>query len=157
MIYFHSYRNPGLIIDVVGDIRLINTKAAFAKKSGIIILGGGVIKHHICNANLYRNGADFAVFINTMQEYDGSDSGARPDEAVSWGKIRLTSQPVKVVRHHKQQATTQTNRDHSLHLFIFSSFLFSPLKIYAEASLVFPLLVAQTFVKHWIQTRKENK
>jgi len=25
-------------------------------------------------------------FINTGQEFDGSDSGARPDEAVSWGK-----------------------------------------------------------------------
>jgi len=27
----------------------------------MIILGGGVIKHHICNANLMRNGADFSV------------------------------------------------------------------------------------------------
>jgi hypothetical protein len=32
-----------------------------------IILGGGVIKHHTCNANLMRNGADFAVYINTGQ------------------------------------------------------------------------------------------
>lgn len=23
------------------------------------------MKHHVCNANLMRNGADFAVFINT--------------------------------------------------------------------------------------------
>lgn len=30
------------------------------------------------------------------QEYDGSDSGARPDEAVSWGKIKLDASPVKV-------------------------------------------------------------
>ena len=37
----------------------------------------GVPKHHICNANLMRNGADFAVFLNTAQEFDGSDSGAR--------------------------------------------------------------------------------
>jgi deoxyhypusine synthase len=36
-----------------------------ARKTGMVILGGGVIKHHICNANLMRNGADFAVFINT--------------------------------------------------------------------------------------------
>ena len=36
-----------------------------------------------------RNGADYSVFINTGQEFDGSDSGARPDEAISWGKIRL--------------------------------------------------------------------
>jgi deoxyhypusine synthase len=51
----------------------------------MIILGGGVVKHHICNANLMRNGADFAVFINTAHEFDGSDSGASPDEAKSWG------------------------------------------------------------------------
>ena len=54
----------------------------------MIILGGGLIKHHICNANLMRNGANFSVFLNTASEYDGSDSGARPDEAVSWGKIK---------------------------------------------------------------------
>lgn len=36
----------------------------------------GVPKHHICNANLMKNGADFAVFVNTAQEFDGSDSGA---------------------------------------------------------------------------------
>jgi deoxyhypusine synthase len=57
-----------------------------AKKTGMIILGGGLVKHHVCNANLMRNGADFAVFINTAQEFDGSDAGARPDEAVSANK-----------------------------------------------------------------------
>jgi deoxyhypusine synthase len=43
-----------------------------------------------------RNGADFAVYVSTAQEFDGSDSGARPDEAVSWGKIRADATPVKV-------------------------------------------------------------
>lgn len=66
------------------------------RKTGMIILGGGLPKHHICNANMMRNGADYAVFINTAQEYDGSDSGARPDEAVSWGKIRGSAKTVKV-------------------------------------------------------------
>lgn len=114
MLYFHSYKNPGFVLDVVEDIRRINNEAVFAKHTGLIILGGGLIKHHICNANLFRNGADYAVYVNTAQEFDGSDSGARPDEAVSWGKIKTTAQPVK---------------------------------IYADASLVFPLLVAQTFAK----------
>lgn len=36
------------------------------------------------------------MFVNTGQEFDGSDSGARPDEAVSWGKIRTDAKPVKV-------------------------------------------------------------
>ncbi|KAI8967690.1 deoxyhypusine synthase [Mycotypha africana] len=114
MIYFHSYKNPGLVVDIAADIRAMNNEAVFAKKTGMIILGGGVIKHHICNANLMRNGADYAVYINTAQEFDGSDAGARPDEAVSWGKIRADSRSVKV---------------------------------YADATLVFPLIVAETFAK----------
>ncbi|KAM4746927.1 deoxyhypusine synthase [Rhinophrynus dorsalis] len=114
MMYFHSYKNPGLKLDIVEDIRRLNSNVIYAKKTGMIILGGGLIKHHICNANLMRNGADYAVYVNTAQEFDGSDSGARPDEAVSWGKIRMDAHPVKV---------------------------------YADASLVFPLLVAQTFAQ----------
>ncbi|KHG22370.1 Deoxyhypusine synthase [Gossypium arboreum] len=98
MLYFHSFRSPGLIIDVVQDIRAMNGEAVHAspRKTGMIILGGGLPKHHICNANMMRNGADYAVYINTAQEYDGSDSGARPDEAVSWGKIRGSAKTVKV-------------------------------------------------------------
>lgn len=98
MLYFHSFRSPGLIVDIVQDIRAMNGEAVHAglRKTGMIILGGGLPKHHICNANMMRNGADYAVFINTAQEYDGSDSGARPDEAVSWGKIRGSAKTVKV-------------------------------------------------------------
>ena len=39
------------------------------------------------------NGADYCVFVNTAHEFDGSDSGARPDEAITCGKI---NNPVKV-------------------------------------------------------------
>lgn len=124
MIYFHSYKTPGLVLDIVEDIRRLNSKAVFAKSTGMIILGGGLVKHHIANANLMRNGADFAVFVNTGQEFDGSDSGARPDEAVSWGKIRMDASPVKV---------------------------------YADASIVFPLLVAETFAHNASRLIKEEK
>lgn len=122
MIYFHSYTvSPPLIVDIARDIRKINDQATRASpKTGMIILGGGVVKHHICNANLMRNGADFSVYINTGQEFDGSDSGARPDEAVSWGKIRREARPVKV---------------------------------YADATLVFPLIVAETFAKYHYQQK----
>ncbi|KAF4350105.1 hypothetical protein F8388_010574 [Cannabis sativa] len=116
MLYFHSFRNPGLIVDLVQDIRAMNGEAVHAspRKTGIIVLGGGLPKHHICNANMMRNGADYAVFINTAQEFDGSDSGARPDEAVSWGKIRSAAKTVKV---------------------------------HCDATIAFPLLVAETFAK----------
>lgn len=52
MIYFHSFRSPGLIIDIVGDIRALNELARKSKKAGMIILGGGVCKHQIANAML---------------------------------------------------------------------------------------------------------
>mmetsp|Transcript_109202 Transcript_109202/g.308922 ORF Transcript_109202/g.308922 Transcript_109202/m.308922 type:complete len:390 (+) Transcript_109202:101-1270(+) len=114
MLYFHSYKRPGLVLDLVADIRAVNDEAIKARKTGVIVLGGGLVKHHCMNANLMRNGADYVVYVNTAQEFDGSDSGARPDEAVSWGKIRVDAEPVKV---------------------------------YSEATLVLPLIIAQTFAK----------
>ncbi|KAF8639702.1 hypothetical protein AX17_000964 [Amanita inopinata Kibby_2008] len=114
MIYFHSFRSPGLIIDIVQDIRSLNDLARKSRKAGMIILGGGVCKHQIANAMLIRNGADYSVYINTGQEFDGSDSGARPDEAVSWGKIRAGAESIKV---------------------------------FSDATLVFPMLVAATFAQ----------
>ena len=50
----------------------------------------------MCFITIQRNGADFAVYVNTGQEFDGSDAGATPDEAISWGKIKATAHPVKV-------------------------------------------------------------
>ena len=47
MIYFHTYKTPGFVLDIVEDIRKINNEAVFAKHTGLIILGGGVIKHRI--------------------------------------------------------------------------------------------------------------
>ncbi|XP_064426381.1 deoxyhypusine synthase isoform X2 [Mirounga angustirostris] len=142
MIFFHSYKNPGLVLDIVEDLRLINTQAIFAKSTGMIILGGGLVKHHIANANLMRNGADYSVYINTAQEFDGSDSGARPDEAVSWGKIRVDAQPVKVRAGQLAGAQSLPERSHRP-----CSSPRSRLQVYADASLVFPLLVAETFAQ----------
>lgn len=114
MLYFHAYKRSGFILDIAQDIRKINDLAVQSHATGMIVLGGGIVKHHVCNANLMRNGANFSVFINTGQEFDGSDSGASPDEAISWGKIRINAQPVKVC---------------------------------ADATIVFPLVVSQTFAK----------
>ena len=96
MIYFFKYKRPEFLMDVSDDIVKMNNLTMEVKKTGIIILGAGVVKHHICNANMFRNGADYAVYINTAQEFDGSDSGARPDEAVSWGKILPNANTIKV-------------------------------------------------------------
>lgn len=52
MMYFHAHRNPGLVVDILSDLKRLNTMAVKAINSGVIIVGGGLIKHHICNANL---------------------------------------------------------------------------------------------------------
>lgn len=98
MLFFHRYKTSPqeLDINITDDIYNINSLAMKAKRAGMIILGGGVVKHHIANACLMRNGAESAVYINTAQEFDGSDAGARPDEAVSWGKIKADGESVKV-------------------------------------------------------------
>lgn len=96
MIYFFKSKHPEFKVDVSEDIVEINNSTIGKEKTGMIILGGGVIKHHICNANMFRNGADYAVYINNAQEFDGSDAGAIPDEAVSWGKITKEAKTVKV-------------------------------------------------------------
>ena len=95
-IYFFSFKHPEFKIDIVRDVSDFNNTTIGLKKSGVIILGAGVVKHSILNANMLRNGADYAVYINTAQEYDGSDSGALPKEAVSWGKILPKAESVKV-------------------------------------------------------------
>jgi deoxyhypusine synthase len=99
MIYFFKSKNPGFKLDITDDAVELNNTSVGKNKTGMIILGSGVVKHAICNANLYRNGADYAVYINSFQEFDGSDSGASPEEAKSWGKIKASSESesVKVV------------------------------------------------------------
>ena len=46
MLFFHSYKNPGLRCDIVEDIRNMNDEAlkAAPRKTGIIILGGGMLR-----------------------------------------------------------------------------------------------------------------
>src|SRR3989338_1950530 len=77
-IYFFSFKHSDFVIDIVEDTRNFNNMTIGLKKSGVLILGAGVVKHAILNANMLRNGADYAVYINTAQEFDGSDAGALP-------------------------------------------------------------------------------
>lgn len=111
-IYFFKSKNPEFKIDVSEDIVEMNNSSIGKRKTGMIILGSGVVKHHICNANMFRNGADYAVYINNAQEFDGSDAGALPSEAVTWGKISKKAESVKV---------------------------------YGDATILFPLIVAKCF------------
>ncbi len=73
---------------LLGDEHLLSDKTWQAKKSGALIIGGGISKHHVIWWNQFKQGGlDYAVYVSTAVEWDGSLSGARPREAVSWGKI----------------------------------------------------------------------
>ena len=124
MLCFYNFSEPLLTIDIVRDIVAMNKEAIYEDCTGMIILGGGIIKHHILNANLMRNGSDYCVFVNTAQEFDGSDAGAKPEEGVSWGKVRPFSKHVK---------------------------------IHGEATIIFPILVSQTFAKIHEEKKKKEK
>lgn len=58
------------------------------KITGSLMIGGGISKHHVIWWNQFKKGLDYAVYITTASQYDGSLSGARLTEAVSWGKIK---------------------------------------------------------------------
>jgi len=60
------------------------------------MLGGGISKHHTIWWNQFRDGLDCAVYITTASEHDGSLSGARIREAVSWGKVKKNARYITV-------------------------------------------------------------
>jgi deoxyhypusine synthase len=74
-------------LNLLKDSGELNDKVFTAKKTGALLIGGGISKHHTLWWNQFKDGLDYAVYISTADEWDGSLSGARPREAVSWGKI----------------------------------------------------------------------
>ncbi|MGC8662746.1 MAG: deoxyhypusine synthase [Candidatus Micrarchaeia archaeon] len=66
------------------------------KVTGALMIGGGISKHHVIWWNQFKGGLDYAVYITTATQYDGSLSGARLTEAVSWGKIREKAKYVTI-------------------------------------------------------------
>jgi deoxyhypusine synthase len=95
-IYFFKLNHEEFRLEVSEDLKWFNNTTIGLAKSGAVILGSGIVKHSILNANMLRNGLDYAVYINTAQEFDGSDAGALPEEAISWGKIAKNAESVKV-------------------------------------------------------------
>ena len=74
-------------LNMAGDADLLSGYIFKAEKSGAFMIGGGISKHHTLWWNQYREGLDYAFYITTAQEFDGSLSGALVREAISWGKV----------------------------------------------------------------------
>ncbi len=86
--YFIKQQNIPLIVDTSADLLRLGRIVLDSEKTGAIILGGGISKHHTIASNILREGLDFAVYISTASAFDGSLSGASSSEAISWGKIK---------------------------------------------------------------------
>ena len=85
-LFAESHRDFGL--DLIGDERRLSDITSEAKETGALVLGGGISKHHLIWWNLFRGGLDYACYVTTASEFDGSLSGARVQEAISWGKVK---------------------------------------------------------------------
>lgn len=83
-------------LDVFKEEQALSDLVFPAKKTGALMIGGGISKHHTIWWNQFRNGLDYVVYLTTAQEYDGSLSGAKINEAISWGKVREDAKHVTV-------------------------------------------------------------
>ncbi|MAH07028.1 deoxyhypusine synthase [Candidatus Pacearchaeota archaeon] len=128
MIHFFQYKHPDFKIDIANDIHKLNEYTITRKKTGLIILGRGIMKHHILNTNMMRNGSDYSVYINTGEEWDGADSNARPDEAVSWGKLKPSNKGSSI-----EETVGVLDKEPT------------SIKVFGDATLLFPLIVARCF------------
>ncbi len=94
--FFEKQRNKKLKIDVMSDHQKLINHVLNQEKTGALILGGGIAKHYLLNANIFRDGLDYAIYLNTADEAYGSDSGGNEEEAKTWAKININGQHVKV-------------------------------------------------------------
>jgi deoxyhypusine synthase len=83
--YYQEHRN--FTIDLFKDEQEISDIVFNAQKTGAVIIGGGISKHHVIWWNQFCKGLSYVVYLTTAVEYDGSLSGAQTREAISWGKI----------------------------------------------------------------------
>lgn len=93
-LYWQKHRN--ISIDLLSDEEELAEIVFKAKRSGALMLGGGISKHHTLWWNQFRGGLDYAIYITTAVEYDGSLSGAEVREAISWGKVNVKAKQVTV-------------------------------------------------------------
>lgn len=101
-IWMFSQKHADFKLNIIKDSDTLAGLIFKAKKSGALMLGGGISKHHTLWWNQYRSGLDFAVYITTAQEFDGSLSGALVREAISWGKV---TQDAKQTTIHAELTT----------------------------------------------------
>ncbi len=104
MIGLHAWiykQTEALHVDAFADMKELIDIFCEAKRTGAIILGGGVPKNFIFQTALVaptreegREGFDYAIQITTDTPENGGLSGATLDEAKSWGKVGVKAKTV---------------------------------------------------------------
>ncbi|MCK5561665.1 MAG: deoxyhypusine synthase [Thermoplasmata archaeon] len=95
-LWMFTQKHKDFKLNLFKDEQELSDVVFTAKKTGALIVGGGISKHHVLWWNQYREGLDYSVYITTAQEHDGSLSGARLREAISWGKLQAQAQEVTI-------------------------------------------------------------
>jgi deoxyhypusine synthase len=85
-----------LKMNILKDEQELNDIVFKSKSTGALIIGGGISKHHVIWWNQFKGGLDYAVYITTAVEWNGSLSGAKVKEAISWGKVKETARRVTI-------------------------------------------------------------
>jgi deoxyhypusine synthase len=75
-IWLFTQKHSDFKLNLIGDANLLSGHVFKAERSGAFMIGGGISKHHTLWWNQYREGLDYAFYITTAQEFDGSLSGA---------------------------------------------------------------------------------
>ena len=91
MLGFHLYTystTKNLVLDFVKDLRILGNIVTEQKKTGAIMLGGGLTKHFTMGSTILRGGLDMAVQITLDRPEGGSLGGAPLVEGVSWQKVQ---------------------------------------------------------------------
>lgn len=95
-IWMFAQKHPDFRLDLISDANLLSGRIFKAERSGALMIGGGISKHHTLWWNQYREGLDYAVYLTTAQEFDGSLSGALVREAISWGKVTAKAREITI-------------------------------------------------------------
>ncbi len=93
-IFYQTHKD--FVIDVLKDEDELSDIVFNSERTGALMIGGGISKHHTIWWNQFIGGLEYVVYLTTAVEWDGSLSGAKVREAISWGKVSEKAKHVTV-------------------------------------------------------------
>lgn len=92
------FKEKKILLDPLDELYEIIDLSFTAKKTGAIILGGGVPKNYIFQSMLFSGRElEYVIQITMDRPEHGGLSGATLEEAVSWGKVSEKGKSVVVI------------------------------------------------------------